>query len=194
MTQGMCVYSVLIVSASDKFNSALSPLFSRGKFEPVVTVDTVAKARRRMVDEVYDLVVINAPLPDDFGRKLAVDICSGSDTVALILVKNDIYEELSAALSPHGVLVVKKPIEFASLSQLVDVMCSVRERLKGIKKKTMTLEEKMEEIRLVNRAKWALINACHMTEDDAHRYIQKQSMDLCLSKKETAENILRTYG
>ena len=77
---------------------------------------------------------------------------------------------------------------------MIAVMCSVRERLRRIKKKTVSLEEKMEEIRLVNRAKWALIKSCHMTEENAHRYIQKQAMDLCLSKKETAENILKTYG
>nr|MCR5654266.1 ANTAR domain-containing protein [Lachnospiraceae bacterium] len=47
---------------------------------------------------------------------------------------------------------------------------------------------------LVNRAKWSLIKACGMTEEDAHRYVQKQAMDLCLSKREVAENILRTYG
>ena len=48
----------------------------------------------------------------------------------------------------------------------------------------------MEEIRLVNRAKWALIESRGMSEEEAHRYIQKLSMDMCLSKRETAENIL----
>ena len=58
----------------------------------------------------------------------------------------------------------------------------------------MTLEDKMGEIRLVNRAKWALINSCHMTEEDAHRYIQKQAMDRCVAKKVIAEEILKTYS
>nr|MCR5796695.1 ANTAR domain-containing protein [Eubacterium sp.] len=86
------------------------------------------------------------------------------------------------------------PMELTVVKQLLDTMCSVRERLRRIQKKTMTLEEKMEEIRLVNRAKWALIKSCHMTEEDAHRYIQKQAMDRCISKMETAENILKIYG
>ncbi|MBO7356632.1 MAG: ANTAR domain-containing protein, partial [Lachnospiraceae bacterium] len=90
--------------------------------------------------------------------------------------------------------VVMRPLEEDRIGELIGVMCSFRERLKKVRKKTMSLEDKMEEIRLVNRAKWALIKACHMTEEDAHRYIQKQAMDMCLSKKETAENILKTYG
>ena len=80
------------------------------------------------------------------------------------------------------------------------LMAEYEQRYKGMVRSVtepepvQTLEEKMEEIRLVNRAKWALIKSCHMTEENAHRYIQKQAMDLCLSKKETAENILKTYG
>ena len=95
------------------------------------------------------------------------------------------------SLTAHGVLVTRRPMERSVFKQLLDSMCSVRERLRGMRKKTMTLEEKMEEIRLVNRAKWALIESRGMSEEEAHRYIQKLSMDMCLSKKETAENILR---
>ena len=32
-----------------------------------------------------------------------------------------------------------------------------------------------------------------MTEKDAHYYIEKQAMDTRLSRKEVAENIIRTY-
>ena len=58
---------------------------------------------------------------------------------------------------------------------------------------TEMTEEKIDEIRLVNRAKWLLIECLSMTEADAHRYIEKQAMDLRLSKREVAENIIKTY-
>ena len=52
----------------------------------------------------------------------------------------------------------------------------------------------MQEIRIVNRAKWLLITELKMTETDAHRYIEKQAMDRCVSKKEIAEEIIKTYA
>ena len=52
----------------------------------------------------------------------------------------------------------------------------------------------MEEIRLVNRAKWLLISALNMHESDAHRYIEKQAMDRCVSKRQVAEEIIKTYS
>ena len=194
MTQAEHVYSVLIVSAQEKLNKMILPALSGGRYDPVTVVDSIAKAQRKLVDADYDLVIINAPLPDDFGRKFAVDVCSESERVAVMTVRSDMFDEIASSMTSKGVMVIKRPLDENRLDEMLGVMCSIRERLRRIKKKTQTLEEKMEEIRLVNRAKWALIKSCHMTEENAHRYIQKQAMDLCLSKKETAENILKTYG
>jgi response regulator NasT len=188
------VYNVLLVSSAGKLNTALLPFFDAEWFEPVTVVDTVSRAQRMLAEREYDLVIINAPLPDDFGRRFAIDVCTDSGRVALLIVRSDIYDETCSAMTPHGVLVAKRPMERSVMEELLDVMCTVRERLRGVQKKTMTLEDKMAEIRQVNRAKWALIRACHMTEEEAHRYIQKQAMDLCVSKKEAAESILKTYG
>ena len=54
----------------------------------------------------------------------------------------------------------------------------------------MSLEEKMEEIRLVNRAKWLLIERRGMDEPTAHRYIEKLAMDRCVTRRVIAEAIL----
>ena len=62
-----------------------------------------------------------------------------------------------------------------------------------MEKKAATLEDKMEEIRIVNRAKWLLISELKMSENDAHRYIEKQAMDRCITRRAMAESIIRTY-
>ena len=71
---------------------------------------------------------------------------------------------------------------------------SARERLRLSEKKVLSFEEKMEEIRLVNRAKWLLISELKMAEPDAHRYIEKQAMDRCVQRRTIAEEIIKTYG
>ena len=65
--------------------------------------------------------------------------------------------------------------------------------MRQMQEKQATVEEKIEEIRLVNRAKWLLIECLSMTETEAHRYIEKQAMDARISKREVAENIIKTY-
>ena len=73
-------------------------------------------------------------------------------------------------------------------------MSSARERLRKSFKKALSIEEKMEEIRIVNRAKWLPISELKMDEQGAHRYIEKHAMDRCISKRIVAEEIIKTYA
>ena len=52
----------------------------------------------------------------------------------------------------------------------------------------------MKEIRLINRAKWLLIKELKMDEPQAHRYIEKQAMDQCITKREVAETLIKMYS
>ena len=78
-------YSVLIVSSSAKFNDSLMKLLPGTRYGPVITVGDVAAARRCMLERSFDIVVINTPLPDDFGTELALDICESTGIGVLFL-------------------------------------------------------------------------------------------------------------
>ncbi len=187
-------YSVLVVSASETFNQSLLSFFSAGAYSPAHFVSDISTAKRAFAERDYDFVIINAPLPDDPGMRFAVDVCSGKATAVLVLIKNEIYAEANRRLSESGVFTVPKPISRQTLVQALYWLSSARELLRKFEKKTVSIEEKMEEIRLVNRAKWLLINELKLSEPDAHRYIEKQAMDRCVSKKDVACEIIRKYS
>lgn len=187
------VYSVMIVSAAGNFNSSLQPLLPDCRFSPVRFESSISAARRTLLEQSFDMVVINSPLPDDPGIRFAVDICSTKTGVALLMVRADQYDEIYGKVAGHGVYVLSRPTSRTVVAQAVDWMAATRERLKKLEKKTVSIEEKMQEIRLVNRAKWLLIDHRKMTEADAHRYIEKKAMDCCASRREVAEEIIRLY-
>lgn len=108
----------------------------------------------------------------------------------LLLVKAEHYPDLAARLAPQGILLLQKPTTPPLLLQSMQLLCGTRERLRRMEEKTATIEERMAEIRLVNRAKWALIDKQGMTEQEAHRYIEKQAMDRCVTRRTVAEEIL----
>ena len=186
-------YSVLIVTASDTFANSVMPLLPMTDYWPVTTVHSVSEARRRVVDTEFDIVLINAPLPDDFGMRLAIDICTNSGAGVLMLVKNDLFNDIYAKVVGYGVITLSKPTNSQMVAQNLRILCATRERMRQMQARQATVEEKIEEIRLVNRAKWLLIECLSMTEPEAHRYIEKQSMDARISKREVAENIIKTY-
>ena len=51
-----------------------------------------------------------------------------------------------------------------------------------------------EEIKIMEQAKTLLMEQNHMTEEEAHRYIQKRSMDNGTGLIETAQMILKLMG
>ena len=175
-------YSVLIVSATDSFTNSVMPLLPVTDYWPVSTVRSVGEARRKLTDTEFDIVLINTPLPDDFGMGLAIDVCTSSGAGVLLLVKSEQYNDVYAKVVGYGVITLSKPTNRQMVAQNLQMQA-----------KQATVEEKIKEIRLVNRAKWLLIECLSMTEPEAHRYIEKQAMDLRISKREAAENIIRTY-
>ena len=186
-------YSVLLVSSSPKFNESMLALLPESRFYPVTAVSDVSSARRRLLESKYDIVIINAPLPDDFGTRLALNICDNSGTAVLLFVKAEHYPDINGRVSPFGVLVLPKPASSQTVSQSLQLLCGTRERLRRMEQKTASIEEKMEEIRIINRAKLLLMEQLKMTEKEAHRFIEKQAMDRCVTRITIAQSILSTY-
>lgn len=186
-------YSVLLVSSSSKFNESMLALLPESRFYPVAAVSDVSSARRRLLESKYDIVIINAPLPDDFGTRLALNICDNSGAGVLLLVKAEHYPDINGRVSPFGVLALPKPTTSQAVSQSLQLLCGTRERLRRMEQKTASIEEKMEEIRIINRAKLLLMEQLKMTEKEAHRFIEKQAMDRCVTRITIAQSILSTY-
>ena len=187
------IYSILIVSATDSFTSAFADLLSEARYSPINTVTSVSVAKRVLAEKTYDFVIINAPLPDDAGTRFAIDTCTTKQSAVLLLVKNDIHAGIHDKVAEYGVFTLPKPISKTTMTHALNWLESARERLRQFEKKSISIEDKMAEIRLVNKAKWLLISELHMSEPEAHRYVEKQAMDRCVSRRCIAEEIIKTY-
>lgn len=186
-------YNILIVSATDSFTSAFADLLPETRYYPIHNVTSVSAAKRALAEKTFDFVIINAPLPDDVGTRFAIDTCTTKPSAVLLLVKSDVHADIHDKVAEYGVFTLPKPTSKPTMLHALNWMESARERLRQFEKKSLSIEEKMAEIRLVNKAKWILISELSMSEPDAHRYIEKQAMDRCIAKRTIAEEIIKTY-
>ena len=186
-------YSVLVVSSSEKFKNAAAALLPVSEYYPVLWARSVAEAKRKLLEQSFDIVMINSPVPDDFGLRLGIDVSGGGGSVVLLFVNGEMYEEICVKAQEHGVMTIAKPVSRQFFRQTMHLLCAARERLRRAEERQVSVEEKIAEIRLVNRAKWLLIEHAGMTEDEAHRHIEKQSMDRRVSKREVAEEIIEKW-
>jgi len=183
--------SVLIVSNTDKGD--LSEFLRAHDFLEITTVKSGGEARSMLNQKDFDLVVINAPLRDESGEELSLMVTDISMAGVILIVKSEIADDVSAKVENYGVFVLAKPLNRIMFFQALKLMAAARRRLLGLRHENVQLQKKIEDIRLVDRAKCVLIQYLKLTEPQAHRYIEKQAMDRRVSKREVAEGILNTY-
>ena len=172
---------ILLVSATEKSRTMLSQfLTSCGVQAQLAPASSGAEARRMLVDGLFDLVLINTPLPDEFGHDMAQQ--AANDTLSGVI--------LLAKAEDDGVFVVPKPLSRVLFMQALRMTRAARSRLTGLQSENRRLQKRIEDIRQVDRAKCLLIECCGMTEPEAHSYIEQQAMNQRRSKRDIAEDII----
>ncbi len=185
--------SCLIISRTEKSIAFFSEMVKASSYEPIMILSTCGEARRWLASQDFDLVIINAPLQDESGESLAREIASQGVSQVILAVKAEYYEEISAVCENYGVLTIAKPLNKTLFWSVLKVAKAAQNRLRKLYKENSKLTQKIEDIRIVDRAKYLLISHLQISEQEAHRVIEKQAMDTRMTKRAVAEGILKTY-
>ena len=189
---GKIIYRVLIAGANDRTFDSLRELLPPDSYEPPLRAGSAGEAKRMLLETDVDLVILNSPLRDEFGTQLALNL-SRDNLCILMLVPAESFDAVCYKVEDEGILTLSKPVSRNGLLGAIKLLTAMRGKLRKLDRQNQALQEKMQDIRTVNRAKWLLIEIKRMTENEAHYYIEKQAMDMRLSRREVAENIIRTY-
>lgn len=166
-------YTVLLVSDDNKTISLLKAFLVQPVFDLKV-IDDFYEASRLSETRSFDFII--ADLTDSGAIDFSVNVSDGEATV-LLLVPQENFEEVSYRVENYGVLTVSKPLEAQSFYATIKIAIAVHHKIKLLSNETVKLKNKMEEIRIINKAKLLLVEKRKMTEDEAHHYLEKQAMD-----------------
>ena len=165
-------------------------LFSRLSVE---MVSGAGQARRKLGGDTYSMLIINTPLEDEMGAELAIQAAERTTAGILVLVRQGIYAMAADKLEPYGVIVMPKPFNGEDARRASRLLLATSARLQGMKRATVKLKSQLDELKTVYRAKCVLMQYLGMTEEEAHKYIEKQAMDSRRSRFEVALDVIRTY-
>ena len=185
--------SALIVSRAEKGVAFFTEILNADSCDEIVALQSCGEVRRLLLERDFDLVIINAPLQDETGENLSRHIALKGASQVILVVKSEYFDEVSAATEDDGVLVVAKPINRNVLWATLKLAKSSQIRLKRMQVENIKLKQKIEDIRIIDRAKCILISHLNITEQEAHRLIEKQSMNMRATRRVIAEKVLKTY-
>lgn len=182
-----------LVVGGKKSCDALVAMVRESGYREITPAFSGGEARRVFAEKEFELVLINTPLSDEFGADLALRAARTAVTGVMLFVRGEQAAEVSAQVEEYGVFVVEKPLSRQIFHQAVRLVEAARRQMLVLERENVRLQAKMEETRLICRAKCILIESLGMTEELAHRHIEKQAMDLRMTRREIAQSILERY-
>ncbi|MDR3271346.1 MAG: ANTAR domain-containing protein [Peptococcaceae bacterium] len=183
----------LVITRSRKGVEFFSEMLKAVSCATIVPVPTGGKARRLLLDRDFDICIINGPLQDEPGEDLARHVASRGITQVILMTPSSYYEEITALVENSGVMTVAKPVNEKLFWSALKMAYATHKKMQRLQTENTKLVRKIEDIRLVDRAKCILISHMGMTEPQAHKYIEKQAMDMRMTRRLVAEGILKTY-
>lgn len=141
----------------------------------------------------FDSVIISTPLSDEFGLDLVADIAKDTKNGVVVLAKREIADEVQKKIRFTGAFVLPRPFNKALLIQTIKLAEVAHIGMAKLEEENRQLSQQLSDMKIVNRAKSMLMQYLNLTEEQAHRHIQKQAMDLRKTQRAVAEDILKTY-
>ena len=186
--------SALIVSYTSKDTAFFTEMMNAASICYMTTLRSCGETRRLLLERDFDLVIINAPLRDESGESLARQIVSKGTSQAILVVESEHFDAVSNVCEADGVLTLSKPVDRHLFWSAFALAKSAQNRIKNFQEENQRLKLKIEDIRVVDRAKLVLVSHLSLSEQEAHRVIEKQAMNRRTTRRAIAEEILKTYG
>lgn len=185
-------YKLLFVTNVNSVSDTILRLLDTNIYQ-VKVIESFSEAKRELIDRDYDIMIINSPVNGESGIDFAMDSKYNLELGVLFFAKQEIYNEVFDKTYDFGVLTLAKPTSKSIFLQSLKLLESAVEKKRVIQEKPVSIQEKLEEIKLINNAKLLLIEHEKYSEDDAHKYIIKRAMYLRETKAYVAKEIIRKY-
>lgn len=180
---------VIIASQSDKLVSSIRSQVTGNGYEVVgISTDGYDLIRRSKALSP-EVVIVDEDLPGMSIISLVETLIHERQAVLLI---GKSYQKFYYRQDPYFEF-CEKPIQTIVLVTMLRVLSKYGQTVRQLESKVNQLEKEKRTEKAIRLAKRALQQHENMTEDEAHRYIQKRSMELRISKLELSERIIKSY-
>lgn len=141
-----------------------------------------------------DLAILDIRMPDGDGLSAAAGLLQDNICPVIILTAYSDREVFEAAARQGAFAFLVKPFREGELLSAIGIAVQRHQDLQAAREALAELQGRWDARVSVERAKGYLVEKYGLTEAEAYRLIQKQSMDKAQSLRHTAEQILKEPG
>ena len=185
---------VIVGSLSEKMLKQLSQFLQENGFNVVGETNSGHDFLRKVHTVYPDVVIVDYRLKGMDGHQLS-EILIGEKIcpVVALISSAEVGNFINLSQEPTFVPLVK-PTSRDSLISTINLLVKTSKSIGALEKELKSIKSDKDSKSLIAKAKRLLIDNMNLTEEEAHRRIQKQSMDKGIAKVKIAEAIILMYG
>ena len=175
----------LVIAAPENVAARLTGILSAAGIAPSCVCHAGAQALEA-AGQSGALLLTTYRLPDMPGEELARRL--GEAGEVLMIVPQDYAGDGDA----ENVMTLRNPVSQDALVQAIRALAHCLGRMEKLRLRAEKLERTLEDRKIIDRAKGRLMDTLHLSESEAHYWIQKQSMDSGRRIADVAREILES--
>ena len=185
---------VLIADDDPIIRLDLKQMLENLGYEVVAEAEDGQTAIRKAREAKPDVCVLDVKMPVMDGIDAARTLADEQIAPAILLTAYSDQELITRAKEAGVFGYLVKPFKPSDLAPAIEVARSRFEQNKQLTKELSSVQDRLEARRLVEQAKGLMMKSDGITEDEAYKRIQQQSMNARKSMKEVAEAIIIAQG
>lgn len=149
---------------------------------------------RHVRSQTPDLIIMD--VTNNFSEiRSVLEVIDEEIISACLLILDTRHEEVFEFLKKTRVLsYVAKPVFNELIIQIVDILMMNFNRVIDYEKKVKELHETIESRKIIEKAKWLLVEQQKITENEAYEQIRKKSRDKRITMTELAKAIIIAHS
>ncbi len=176
--------NIIVAFAKAENAQNIKSILSRGGFDGVVTCSSGVQALSAMDDLGSGVIICGYRLSDMLYSELLPDL---PPYFKMLMIAST--DRAPAEAENENFIFLSTPLQKADLFSTLNMMIEGVQRLKK-KAKERRMKRSEADKKIIEQAKALLMERHHMTEPEAHKYLQKCAMDSGTDLLETAEMII----
>lgn len=184
---------ILIGAGKQKILKQLTQFFSSNGFYVVGEVDDGYDMLRKLHSIYPDICILDNSIKGLNYQEL-LEVIVYEKIAPVIVLTNEYQLQYFNRLNQEANFVpIIKPINKNQLLNTIQILIKTNRNIQQLEKEVTKLKKSKDDKLVINKAKQLLMKNMNLTEEEAHRRIQKQSMDKGISKMKIAEAIILMY-
>jgi response regulator NasT len=138
-----------------------------------------------------DLVITDIKMPDMDGIESSIAVNKEKQTPVILISAHDDAELLTRAAADHIMGYLVKPIKESDLKTAISLAMTRFEHFMALAREAASLRQALEDRKVIERAKGAVMKRLRVDEKEAFRHLQKFASDRNLKLKEVSQTVLQ---